>query len=47
MVPSQHRLDVDKLKDERAAEEFVKRLSGDFGGLGALVYPEELWSAEE
>ena len=31
MVPSQHRLDVDKLKDERAAEEFVKRLSGALG----------------
>ena len=45
MVPSQPRLDVGKLKDERVAEEFVNRLSGDFGGLGALGGPEELWSA--
>ena len=35
MVPSQPRLDVGKLKDERVAEEFVYRLSGDLGGLGA------------
>ena len=27
------------------AEEFANRLSGDFGGLGALGNPEELWSA--
>ena len=27
MVPSQPRLDVGKLKDERVAEEFVNRLS--------------------
>ena len=33
MVPSQPRLDVGKLKDERVAEEFVYRLSGDLGGL--------------
>ena len=45
MVPSQPRLDVDKLKDERAAEEFANKLSGDLGGLGALEDPEELWSA--
>ena len=45
MVPSQPRLDVDKLQDERVAEEFVSRLSGDLGGLGALGNPEELWSA--
>ena len=36
MVPSQPRLDVGKLKDERVAEEFANRLSGDFGGVGAL-----------
>ena len=29
MVPSQPRLDVGKLKDERVAEEFANRLSGD------------------
>ena len=45
MVPSQPQLDVGKLKDERVAEEFVKKLSEDFGGLGALGDPEELWSA--
>ena len=45
MVPSQPRLDVGKLKDERVAEEFANRLSGDLGGLGALRDPEELWSA--
>ena len=45
MAPSQPRLDVGKLKDERAAEEFVNRLSGDLGVLGALGNPEELWSA--
>ena len=42
MVPSQLRLDVGKLKDERVAEEFANRLSGDIGALGN---PEELWSA--
>ena len=36
MGPSQPILDVGKLKDERVAEEFVNRLSGDLGGLGAL-----------
>ena len=45
MVPSQLRLDVGKLKDERVAEEFANRLSGDFLGLDALGNPEELWSA--
>ena len=45
MVPSQLRLDVGELKDERAAEEFANKLSGDLGGLGALGDPEELWSA--
>ena len=44
MVPSQPRLDVGKLKDERVAEKFVNRLSADLGGLGALGDPEELWS---
>ena len=42
MVPSQVRLDVGKLKDERVAEEFANRLNGDLGGLGALENPEEL-----
>ena len=45
MVPSQPRLDVGKLKDERVAKEFANRLSGNLGGLGALVNPEELCSA--
>ena len=45
MVPSQPRLDVGKLKDERVAEEFANRLSGDLGSLGALGDPEQLWSA--
>ena len=31
MVPFQPRLDVGKLKGERAAEEFANRLSGDLG----------------
>ena len=31
MVPSQLRLDVRELKDERAAEAFANRLSGDLG----------------
>ena len=31
MVPSQPRLDDGMLKDERVAEEFVNRLSGDLG----------------
>ena len=44
MVPSQPRLGVGKLKDERVAEEFANKLSGDLGGLGALGGPEELWS---
>ena len=45
MVRSQPRLDVCKLKDERVAEKFANRPSGDFEGLGALGNPEELWSA--
>ena len=45
MVPSQPRLDFGKLKDERVAEDFGSRLSGDLGGLGALGDPEELCSA--
>ena len=45
MVQSQPRLDADKVKDERVAEEFANRLSGDLGGLGALGNPEELWNA--
>ena len=36
MVPSQPRLDVGKLKDERVVEEFADRLSGDFGGSGCF-----------
>ena len=39
MVPSQPRQDVGKLKDERVAEEFANKLSGDLGGLGALGNP--------
>ena len=31
MAPSQPRLDVGKLKDEREAEDFANRLSGDLG----------------
>ena len=45
MGPFQPMLDVGKLKDERAAEEFANRLSGNLGGLGALRNPKELWSA--
>ena len=41
MVPSQLRLDVDKLRDKRVAEEFANRMSGDLGGLDALRDPEE------
>ena len=40
MVPSQPRLDVGKLKEERVAEEFANRLSGHLRGLGALGGPE-------
>ena len=36
MVPSQLRLDVGKLNDERVAEEFANRLSGYFGGPGCF-----------
>ena len=45
LVSSLPRLDVGKLKDERIAEEFANRLSGDLRVLGALGNPEELWSA--
>ena len=31
MVPSEPRLEVGKLKDERVAEEFANMLSGDLG----------------
>jgi len=44
MVPSQPRLDVGKLKDEREAEEFANKLRGDLGGLGVSGDPEKLWS---
>ena len=36
MVPSQPRLDVGKLKDERVAEEFTNRLSRDLVGVCVL-----------
>ena len=36
MAPSQSRLDVGKLKDERVAEEFVNRLSVDLEGSGCF-----------
>jgi len=42
IVPSQPRLDVGKLKDERVAEAFANRPSGDFWGLDAVGNPEEL-----
>ena len=45
MEPSQPKLDVGKLKKERAAEEFANKLSGDLACLGALGNPEKLWSA--
>ena len=45
MVPSQSRLNVGKLKDDRVAEEFANRLSGDLGGLVVLGNPKGLWSA--
>ena len=41
MVPSQPRLDVGNLKDERITEEVENKLSGDLGGLGAFGVPEE------
>ncbi len=31
MVPTQHRLDVGKLKDERVVKDFVNWLSADLG----------------
>ena len=36
MVPSQPKLHVGKLKDERGAEEFPNRLSGDLGVCGCF-----------
>ena len=36
MVLSQPRLNVGKVKDERVAEEFANRLSGDLGDMSAL-----------
>ena len=45
MAPSQPRLDVGRLNDERVVEEFANRLSGDLGSLGVLGNPEEVWSA--
>ncbi len=36
LVPSQARLDVGKLRDERVAEEFATRLSGDLEGSGCF-----------
>ena len=45
LEPSQPRLDVGKLKNERVVEEFANRLSVDMVGLGALGDLEELWSA--
>ena len=36
MAPSQPRLDVGKLKDERVAEEFANKLSGDLEGPGCF-----------
>ena len=47
MVASQPRLDVGRLKDERVAEEFTNRPSGDFGGLDALGNPEQLLNASK
>ena len=34
-----------KLNDERVAEKFANRLSGDLGGLSALGHLQELWNA--
>ena len=45
MIPSQPRLDVGKLKDERVAVELANKLTEDLGSLGALGDPEKLWSA--
>ena len=42
MVPSQPRLEVGKLKEERVDEEFANRLIGDLGVPSALGDPEEL-----
>ena len=37
MVPSHPGVDVGKLKDEKVAEEFANRLSGDLGGVWVLL----------
>ena len=39
MVPSQPRMGVGKLKDERVAEEFAKRLNGELRVSGVLGDP--------
>ena len=36
LLPSYQALDVGKLKDERVAEEFANKLSGDLGGSGCF-----------
>ena len=45
MVPSQPRLGIGKIKNERVTEDFANRLSGDLGDLDAFGNPEVLWSA--
>ena len=45
MVPSQFRLDVGQLQDERVAEEFAYRLCWGPRDLSVSRDPEELWSA--
>ena len=42
MIPSRPRMDIGKLKNQRVAEEFANRLSGDLGRLDAFEKPEEL-----
>ena len=42
MVPSQPGLDVGKLKDERVAEEFANRLSGDVAFPGKIMADSEV-----
>ena len=45
MVPSQPRLDVGRLEDERVAEEFANKLSGDLVDVGVSADPKKFWSA--
>ena len=45
MAPSQPRLGVGMLKDERVAEEFVTKFSGGLRGLGVSGDHENIWSA--